>query len=98
MKRILVFVLILIVCYVGWSIYAAKQAEIARAKACASVQRILTAGIEMYNMDHSTPMQSLDMETLLKEKYIKPITPPDSKCKYESVRENDKRFNLRPNG
>ena len=53
---------------------------------CFSNQRVLQGAVEMYNMDHSTMMSTLDIDTLVKEKYLhqKPIAP-DPQCKYEAV-------------
>ncbi len=60
--------------------YHAKKAS------CFSNQRILQGAIEMYNMDHSTMMTTIDMETLVKEHYlIKELVGPEPQCEYESI-------------
>ena len=52
---------------------------------CHSNIRVLSGGVEMYNMDHSTMMSTLNIDTLIKEKYIKyPPQTPDPECEYYS--------------
>ena len=57
--------------------------EKARKKACYSNIRIIQGAIEMYNMDSNTMMKKLDIDLLVKEKYLKdkPV-PPVSYCNY----------------
>ena len=38
---------------------------------CAANQRVIQGAVEMYNMDHSTLMQTLDLDTLLKDGYLR---------------------------
>lgn len=55
----------------------------ARKRACFSNIRVLTGGVEMYNMDHATMMSTLDMDVLVKERYLRsPIKGPDPECEY----------------
>ena len=57
----------------------------AREKACFSNQRVLTGAVEMYNMDHSTMMSTLDIPTLVKEGYLKAApSKPEPDCDYFS--------------
>ena len=51
--------------------------------ACFSNVRILQAAVEMYNNDKTDFMISLDINTLINEKYIKNApTKPESDCEY----------------
>ena len=55
-----------------------------REKACYSNIRVITGAVEMYNMDVKTLMTTLDTNTLLEKKYIKPMIPPEKDCEYHS--------------
>ena len=58
----------------------------ARLKACFSNQRVMQGAVEMYNMDHSTMMTTLDIDTLVNEKYLKTApSGPEPDCKYTTV-------------
>ena len=58
----------------------------AREKACFSNQRVLMGAVEMYNMDHDTMMTTLDIPTLVKEKYLKSApVGPEPECEYFSI-------------
>ena len=48
-----------------------KARASARQKACYSNLRVIQGAVEMYNMDVSTMMVTLDQSTLIKGKYIK---------------------------
>ena len=41
--------------------------------------------VEMYNMDKEKMMEVLDIDTLIKEKYVKPITKPETSCEYYAI-------------
>lgn len=57
----------------------------AREKACFSNIRVLSGAVEMYNMDNATVMKSLDINTLVKQHYIKEVPEkPEPECEYES--------------
>ena len=57
----------------------------ARQKACFSNIRLLQGAVEMYNMDHETMMKSLDIDTLVKEHYLKEsVMKPEPNCDYYS--------------
>ena len=52
-------------------------------KSCLSNQRVLMGAMDMYNMDHSEMMTTLDEEELLRGGYIKSkINKPSEKCIY----------------
>ena len=54
-------------------------------QACYSNIRVLSGGVEMYNMDHATMMSTLDIDALVKEHYLKyPPQGPDPECEYYS--------------
>ena len=58
----------------------------ARHKACLANQRVLQGAVEMYNMDHSTMMTTLDIDTLVKERYLKTAPAgPEPECNYTTV-------------
>ena len=58
----------------------------AREKACFSNQRVLTGAVEMYNMDHDTMMTTLDIDTLVKGRYLKSAPKgPEPECEYFSI-------------
>ncbi len=52
-----------------------KARASARQKACYSNLRVIQGAVEMYNMDVSTMMTTLDQSTLIKGKYIKSAAP-----------------------
>ena len=58
----------------------------ARTNACQANIRTYSAAVEMYNLDHeNSPMKSLNIEELVKEKYIKSaLTRPETDCNYIS--------------
>ena len=57
----------------------------AKHKACIANQRVLQGAVEMYNMDHSTMMTTLDIDTLVKEKYLRTAPAgPEPDCEYTS--------------
>ncbi|NLF98349.1 MAG: prepilin-type N-terminal cleavage/methylation domain-containing protein [Candidatus Riflebacteria bacterium] len=63
-----------------------KAREQARDKACMANMRVLAGAVEMYNMDNPGLMQQLDMNALLKGKYLKsPIVPAETGCRYLSI-------------
>ena len=57
-----------------------------RERACFSNQRVLQGALEMYNMDVSEMMTKLDIDTLVKGKYLK-VSPqkPEIDCNYLSI-------------
>ena len=58
----------------------------AREKACFSNQRVLQGAVEMYNMDNSVMMTTLDVEALIKGKYLRSApSGPEPDCQYYSV-------------
>ena len=62
-----------------------KRRTSAKRAACFSNIRLLQGAVEMYNMDKPNFMKSLDIDLLIKEKYLKtPPTPPENDCKYLS--------------
>jgi len=69
-----------------------KAREEARKKACYANQRVILGAIEMYNMDNTPMLSSLDSGMfdegglLQKGGYIKsPIRKPEEKCLYKSI-------------
>ena len=52
-----------------------KARASARQKACYSNMRVIQGAVEMYNMDVSTMMSTLDQNTLISGKYIKATSP-----------------------
>ena len=58
----------------------------ARTNACQANIRTYSAAVEMYNLDHeNSPMKSLNIDELVKEKYIKSaLTRPETDCNYTS--------------
>ncbi len=66
--------------------YFGRAKNIAREKSCSANIRVLTGAVEMYNMDHSTMMTTLDMQTLVKEKYLKGVVEGvEPGCEYYSI-------------
>jgi competence protein ComGC len=62
-----------------------KAREQSREKACYANMRVLTGAVEMYNMDNPQQMRKLNMNSLLKGKYLRhELYPPESGCRYES--------------
>ena len=55
---------------------------ISKQKACFSNLRVIQGAVEMYNMDHSTMMTSLNLDKLIDGNYIKSIDKPCSECSY----------------
>ena len=56
-----------------------------RRAACFSNIRLLQSTVEMYNLEKNNPMKSIDLDILVKEKYLKKVpTPPDTNCIYSS--------------
>jgi tetratricopeptide (TPR) repeat protein len=66
-------------------------------KACFSNMRVLQGALEMYNMDHEkNEMTSLDISTLVKEKYLKSSpSKPDPDCNYYSTGDLTKNGQIR---
>ena len=57
----------------------------AKRAACFSNIRTLQGAVEMYNMDNPESMKFLDVDTLVKNKYLKNYpTPPETNCRYSS--------------
>ncbi len=58
----------------------------ARTNACLANMRTYSAAVKMYNFDHDeSPMKSLNIEELVKEKYINSVlTKPEKDCNYSS--------------
>ena len=56
-------------------------------KFCMSNIRIIQGAVEMYNMDNDKEkmMEILDIDMLIKEKYLKPVSKPEISCEYYSV-------------
>ncbi len=52
-----------------------KARASARQKACYSNLRVLQGAVEMYNMDVSTMMTTLEQSTLISGKYVKASSP-----------------------
>jgi competence protein ComGC len=48
----------------------ARARDNAQEKACNANMRVMTGAMEMYNMDHSDPLKTLDLDVLLKKKYL----------------------------
>ena len=63
-----------------------KSRDIPRYRSCLSNIRVIQGAVEMYNMDHQTPMEDIyedSIKTLVKEKYLKsPLQGPETSCKY----------------
>lgn len=60
-----------------------KSREQARDKACFANQRVLTGGVEMFNMDNANPMTSLNIQELVSRGYLKSApTGPERGCQY----------------
>ena len=58
----------------------------AREKACFSNQRILLGAVEMYNMDNSVMMTTLNIDALVKGRYLKGVpNGPEPECEYFSI-------------
>lgn len=56
-----------------------------KTRICFSNIRVILGAVEMYNLDHSEMMQSLDLDKLYKNGYLKSeIIPSTKKCKYLS--------------
>ncbi len=63
-----------------------KARESARDKACMANMRVITGAVEMYNMDNQDLMRQLNMDALLKGKYLKSkIVPPEPGCRYLAI-------------
>ena len=59
------------------------SSEYSRERSCFNNLRIISGAVEMYNMDHSEMMDTLNLELLQKERYLKsPIRKPESDCDY----------------
>ncbi len=62
---------------------ACLPVENAREKSCNNNIRVISAAVEMYDMDHSDNMKILNFELLQKEHYLKyPISKPELDCDY----------------
>ena len=63
-----------------------KSSSSARTNACQANLRTYSAAVEMYNLDHeNSPMKSLNIEELVKGKYItSALTKPEADCNYTS--------------
>lgn len=60
-----------------------KARHQARDKACFANQRVLSGAVEMYNMDNDTMMTNLDINKLVKDRYLKTApVKPESGCFY----------------
>ncbi len=71
--------------FFSWGFAYRKPVHISsREKACYSNIRVISGAVEMYNMDVKTLMTTLDMNPLLKNNYLKPITTPENDCEYHS--------------
>ncbi|GEM_PF-975506 len=63
-----------------------KARSSARDKACMANIRVLSGAVEMYNMDNPGMMHQLDMDALLKGKYLKSkIIGAESDCRYLAI-------------
>ena len=56
-----------------------------RDKACFSNQRVIQGAVEMYNMDSKVKMDNLDINLLIKGKYLMQPTKPESSCEYSNI-------------
>ena len=56
-----------------------------RDKACFSNQRVIQGAVEMYNMDSEVKMDNLDINLLIKGKYLMQPTKPESSCEYSNI-------------
>lgn len=63
-----------------------KAREQAREKGCYANMRVILGAVEMYNMDHTTMMESVTMTSLVSGKYLKSeITKPEAGCSYTAA-------------
>ncbi len=72
--------------------FSRRSPAIPREKACYANMRVLLGAVEMYNMDHSTMVDTIkDWDAgpsgfLVKDKYLKsPLTKPEPGCRYEGI-------------
>ena len=80
---IVAIAIIAILAYMAHPNYHRRGSRVSnRQKACFSNIRVIQGAVEMYNMDVSTMMDTLDMNQLISDKYLKPITPPETSCSY----------------
>jgi|GEM_PF-6207810 len=56
-----------------------------QAKACSANMRVVMGAVEMYNMDHQTPMTQLNLEELVAGKYLTAIPTCSHKGTYSIV-------------
>lgn len=57
-----------------------------RTKACISNQRVILGAVEMYNMDNDEKMDVLDIDLLIKGRYLKSYpTKPEKECSYSAI-------------
>ena len=62
-----------------------RARESAREKACFSNIRVLQGAVEMYNLDNETMMESLEIDKLVKGKYLRDVPQgPEPDCEYYS--------------
>lgn len=62
-----------------------KAREQSRHKACYANIRVIQGAVEMYNMDNEQMMSSLNLDKLVKGKYLKShVSAPEQGCRYES--------------
>lgn len=62
-----------------------KARESSREKACFSNQRVLLGAVEMYNLDNPVMMETLDVDQLIKKRYLfKAPVLPTPECAYRS--------------
>ncbi len=67
-----------------------KAREQAREKACYANMRVILGAVEMYNMDHTAMMKSVNLQALVSGKYLKSeISKPETGCSYSATGDLD---------
>ena len=85
-ELIIVIAIIAILAKMSQPMCIKRSRPSARQKACFSNLRVIQGAVEMYNMDNSEFMTKLDLDLLIKGKYLKELpSKPEESCSYISI-------------
>ena len=83
-KNLITIIILFFMIFIPNNLWARRVS--ARDKFCFSNQRVIQGAVEIYNMDSTVKMDNLDINLLIKGKYlISQPTKPESSCEYSNM-------------